>query len=58
MTAKTKGILLCLTSGLLFSIGGVCVKLIPWNAMAINAGRHLISFIIVGCYLALTHHKI
>jgi len=45
-------------SGLLFSIGGVCVKLIPWNAMAINAGRHLISFIIVGAYLALTKHNI
>lgn len=58
MTAKNKGILLCMMSGFLFSIGGVCVKLIPWNAMAINAGRHLISFVIVGCYLLLTKHKI
>ena len=58
MTEKNKGILLCMMSGLLFSIGGVCVKLIPWNAMAINAGRHLISFIIVGCYLVLTKHKV
>ena len=57
MTAKTKGILLCMTSGLLFSIGGVCVKLIPWNAMQINAARHLISLVIVGGYLLLTHHK-
>ena len=57
MTAKNKGILLCLTSGLLFSIGGVCVKLIPWNAMQINAARHLISLVIVGSYLVLTKHK-
>jgi len=57
MTPKTKGILCCMTSGILFSLGGICVKLIPWNAMAINASRHLISLVIVGAYLLLTKHK-
>lgn len=56
MKEKTKGFLYCMTGGVLCALGGVCIKFIPWNAMEINAARHLISLVIVGIYLAVTHH--
>ena len=34
------GPLCVLLASLLFSIGGLCVKLIPWSALAINGARN------------------
>ncbi|MBR3296562.1 MAG: EamA family transporter [Firmicutes bacterium] len=56
--ARTRGTLLTILSGIIFSTGGLFVKLIPWNAMAVNGARHMISFCIVLPYLLLTHHRI
>lgn len=55
---QSKGILYVLMAAILFSIGGLCIKLIPWSPLAINGTRNLISVILIGIYLKVTHHKI
>ncbi|MBD9199667.1 MAG: hypothetical protein EGQ09_21960 [Clostridiales bacterium] len=42
----------------LYSIGGLCIKVIPWNAMSINSGRNILSMLVIGAFLYLTHHPI
>lgn len=58
MKQKNLGILCVFMAAVLFSIGGICIKMIPWNPLAINGTRNLISCIIVFCYLKKTGHKI
>ena len=53
-----KGIFYVLMAAILFSIGGLCIKLIPWSPLAINGARNFISAILIGIYLKVTHHKI
>ena len=55
---QSKGILYVLMAAVLFSIGGLCIKLVPWSPLAINGARNLISAMIIGVYLKVTHHKI
>ena len=42
-SASKKGLLLVLAAALLLSIGGLCVKMIPWQPLSINAFRSIIS---------------
>ena len=44
-------------AAVLYSIGGLCIKLIPWGGMAINGGRTAIALVVIGLYLAATRHK-
>lgn len=55
---QSKGIIYVLMAAVLFSIGGLCIKLVPWSPLAINGARNLISAILIGIYLKATHHKI
>ena len=55
---QSKGIFYVLMAAVLFSIGGLCIKLVPWSPLAINGTRILISAILIGIYLKATHHKI
>ena len=32
-------------AAVLYSIGGLCIKVIPWNAMSINSGRNILSML-------------
>lgn len=43
-------------AALLYSIGGLCIKVIPWNGLSINSGRNLVALLVIGGYLALTRH--
>ena len=45
-------------SSLFFSIGGLCMKLIPWSALAINGARNLLGSLVIGLYLLVTRHKL
>jgi len=45
-------------ASLLFSIGGLCVKLIPWSALAINGARNLIGVAVIGLYLLISKHRL
>ena len=55
---QSKGIFYVLMAAVLFSIGGLCIKLVPWSPLAINGTRNLISAILIGIYLKVIHHKI
>ena len=37
---QSKGIFCVLMAALLFSIGGLCIKLVPWSPFAINGARN------------------
>ena len=41
-----------------FSIGGLCMKMIPWSALAINGARNLLGSAVIGLYLLITRHRI
>lgn len=47
------GVFYMVISALCFSIGGLCIKFIPWHPMAIIGGRSVISLLIFGTYLFL-----
>ena len=55
---KSKGTFYVLIAAMLFSLGGLCIKLVPWSPLAINGTRNLISAIIIGVYLKIIGHKI
>ena len=55
---KRRGILAALAAALCFSIGGLCMKLIPWNALAINGSRNLIACCVIGLYIRITGHRL
>ena len=55
--AQRVGTLCVFASAVLYSIGGLCIKLIPWNGMSINGGRNIISVLVIGAYLLLTRHR-
>lgn len=44
--------------GILFSIGGLCMKVVPWNALAINCFRCLFSGLTILAYTRIVHHRI
>lgn len=47
-----------LMASLLFSIGGLCMKLIPWSALAINGARNLMGATVIGIFLLITQHRL
>ncbi len=47
-----------LAASVCFSTGGLFMKWIPWNALAINGVRNLIACVVVGIYLVVTHHRL
>lgn len=51
------GVICVFLAALLYSIGGLCIKVIPWNGLAINGGRTLIALLVIGGYLILIGHK-
>ena len=58
MMNKHRGTAYLLMTGLFFSIGGLCIKLVPWGAMATNGARCAISGLIIFLYVKFTGHKI
>lgn len=53
-----KGTLCCFFAAVLYSIGGLCIKVIPWNGLSINGARNIVALMVVGSYLLLTRHKL
>lgn len=52
------GIYLVLIAAALFSLGGLCIKMVPWSPLAINGARSLISVMVLAAYLKIIKHKI
>ena len=57
MSEHQRGTLCVFLAAVLYSIGGLCIKLIPWSGMAINGARTAIALVVIGLYLKVTHHK-
>lgn len=55
---RQKGMLCILLAAVFYSIGGLCIKVIPWNALSINSARNLVAIVVVGGYLMLTRHRL
>ena len=55
---KNQGIFLVLVAAALFSMGGLCIKMVPWSPLAINGARSLISVMVLAVYLKMIKHKI
>ena len=47
-----------LAASLCFSTGGLLMKLIPWNPLAINGVRNAIAAVVIGLYILAPHHKL
>lgn len=58
LSKQRKGTLCVFAAALLYSIGGLCIKVIPWSGMAINGGRTAIALPVIGIYLMLSRHPL
>lgn len=58
MTAEKRGTLFVFAAAVLYSIGGLCIKVIPWSGMSINGGRTAIAVVVIGAYLLLVRHPL
>ena len=47
-----------LAASLCFSTGGLLIKLIPWNPLAINGVRNLIACLVIGLYIRILGHRL
>ena len=55
---QRKGLLLIFLASVLFSLGGLLIKVIPWQALTINAWRCGISVCMLLLFAKITHHKL
>ena len=52
------GVLCVFLAAILYSIGGLCIKVIPWSGLSINSGRNMVALVVIGGYLLFTHHRL
>ena len=58
MTEERKGVLFVFVAAVLYSLGGLCIKLIPdWSGLALNAGRNGIALVVYVIFFAATRHR-
>ena len=58
INTKFLGTTCMLAASLCFSTGGLLMKLIPWNPLAINGARNVIAAVVIGLYILATKHKL
>ena len=58
MSKRQTGTLCVFLAAVLYSIGGLCMKVIPWSGMSINGGRTAIALVVIGIYLAIVKHPL
>ncbi len=58
MDSKKKGTLCVFAAAVLYSIGGLCIKVIPWSGVSINGARTAIAIVVIGIYLWITKHPL
>ena len=52
------GTIMMLCASLCFSTGGLLMKVIPWNPLAINGARNVIAAAVIGLYILITRHRL
>ncbi len=58
MNKGQRGTLCVFLAAVLYSIGGLCIKVIPWGGMAINGGRTAIALVVIAGYLICAKHPL
>ncbi len=58
MKPRIPGAAFVLAASLCFSTGGILMKFVPWNPLAINGVRNTIACIVIGLYILATRHKL
>jgi len=58
MNESQRGTACVAIAAVLYSIGGLCIKVIPWSGMAINGGRTAIALAVIGAYLLWKKHPL
>ena len=58
MTKENRGTLFVAIAALLYSLGGLCMKFIPWSGLSINGARTAIALLVIGGYLLVTRHPL
>ena len=58
MSKENRGTLCVFLAAVFYSIGGLCIKVIPWNGMSINGGRTAIALVVIGAYLWVVKHPL
>ena len=58
MNQKKQGTLFVFLAAVLYSIAGICMKVIPWSGMAINGVRTAIALVVIGGYLVVIRHPL
>jgi len=53
-----KALLCVFLASVCFSTGGLFIKLVPWNPLAINGARNLVGAAVIGIYILITKHRI
>lgn len=56
--ARRRGTLCVAAAAVLFSIGGLCFKVIPWGGLSINSARNMFALVVIGAYLLITKHRL
>ena len=54
---KIQGTIFVLISAILFSLGGILIKKIPWSPEAINGIRSIPAFFVILLYMKSIKHK-
>lgn len=57
MSARHSGTVFVLLAAVLYSTGGLCMKLIPWSGVALNGGRCTIALAVYLVYLLVKRHR-
>lgn len=55
--SKGTGVLYVFIAATLFSVGGLCFKIIPWHGLAINSARNIISLVVIGLFAVSQKHQ-
>ncbi|MBR2660555.1 MAG: DMT family transporter [Clostridia bacterium] len=55
---KNRSVLFVFLASVCFSTGGLFIKLVPWNALAINGARNLIGAAVIGTFLLAARRRI
>ena len=55
---RRTGTICIFLAAVLYSIGGLCMKVIPWSGLSINGARTGIALIVLVIYLAVIRHPL
>ena len=56
--ARRRGTVCVFLASVLFGIGGLCFKVIPWNALSINSARNMLALMVIATFLIATKHPL